>query len=453
MPGKFKVVISDLHLGAGYQRQGNLLEDFDRDQDFAAFLAEIVSVSTHEHCAVELILNGDTFEMLQVPPVARFAPDEVYPPQTYRSFSEASSLAKMNHIVAGHRTFFDALGRYISAGAPRRTVTFVKGNHDLDLYWPAVKKRIRQAVTGHAADDPLLTFEECCVHREGIHVEHGNQYEGPISRVGDMTAPLRKTDPPQIEIPPGSQFVIDVLNQVERDKYWIDGIKPIPALVWYTLAYDFPFAFTALVKLLLSAPALVAEVMLSPGSLAGEILRARNNPRHVERLAIRYRTDTAFRSQFNVKVADALHPLVEEQPLAYSAVHDRSDAPLFARQAQRAAHRALREAAERIGAQTDSSVVVFGHIHEATEERSATSAVSYFNSGTWTWHADFGTAGKETWRELFEHPERFTNDRKLSYVRIDYADNGQPTGRLLEYHPARYSSVHARLKSWFHSAH
>ncbi len=133
MPGKFKVVISDLHLGAGYQRQGNLLEDFDRDQDFAAFLAEIVSVSTHEHSAVELILNGDTFEMLQVPPVARFAPDEVYPPQTYRSFSEVSSLAKMNHIVAGHRTFFDALGRYISAGPPRRTVTFVKGNHDLDL--------------------------------------------------------------------------------------------------------------------------------------------------------------------------------------------------------------------------------------------------------------------------------------------------------------------------------
>jgi hypothetical protein len=34
---------------------------------------------------------------------------------------------------------------------------------------------------------------------------------------------------------------------------------------------------------------------------------------------------------------------------------------------------------------------------------------------------------------LFDHPERFTNDRRLSYVRINYDEAGEPTGELLCY--------------------
>ena len=205
-------------------------------------------------------------------------------------------------------------------------------------------------------------------------------------------------------------------------------------------------------KLLLSAPTLVSEVMSSPGSLAGEIFRARSNPEHVRRLAARYRADPTFRSRFHVKVAEALSPLSEGQPLTQTSVGDRSNAPFFARQAQRSAHRALREAAERIAQQTGSRVVVFGHTHEAVAERTADPAVTYFNSGTWTWHANFGTVGKETWRELFEHPDRFTEDRRLSYVRIDYDADDRPTGRLLEYRPTRHSSVNDRIKGWFHTS-
>ena len=60
----------------------------------------------------------------------------------------------------------------------------------------------------------------------------------------------------------------------------------------------------------------------------------------------------------------------------------------------------------------------------------------YINSGTWTWRADFSGAGKETWKDLFEHPERFTDDRLLSYVRIDYDEAGEPHGQLLAYEPS-----------------
>ena len=80
-------------------------------------------------------------------------------------------------------------------------------------------------------------------------------------------------------------------------------------------------------------------------------------------------------------------------------------------------------------------MVTFGHTHDAGVEPLPNDGV-YINSGTWTWRADFTGAGKETWQELFEYPERFTDDRLLSYVRIDYDDEGQPAGRLLAYEPS-----------------
>jgi hypothetical protein len=57
----------------------------------------------------------------------------------------------------------------------------------------------------------------------------------------------------------------------------------------------------------------------------------------------------------------------------------------------------------------------------------------YINCGTWTWRADLSREGRRTWRDLFEHPEWFTGERRLSYVRIDYDEEGQPHGKLLDY--------------------
>ena len=81
MPDKFKVVVSDLHLGAGPPTGQNPLEDFQRDRAFAAFLEEIAAESEGLAAQVELIFNGDTFEMLQVPHLDHFDPAVRYPPE------------------------------------------------------------------------------------------------------------------------------------------------------------------------------------------------------------------------------------------------------------------------------------------------------------------------------------------------------------------------------------
>ena len=60
MPGKFKIVMSDLHLSAGRVAEGNPLEDFGSDQEFAALLDELIAESESRGAEVELIFNGDT---------------------------------------------------------------------------------------------------------------------------------------------------------------------------------------------------------------------------------------------------------------------------------------------------------------------------------------------------------------------------------------------------------
>jgi UDP-2,3-diacylglucosamine pyrophosphatase LpxH len=415
--------------------QGNPLEDFESDEAFAALLDGIVAESDSQGAEVELIVNGDAFEMLQVPHVDAFDPQTVYDGQQYHSSSQKDSVRKMALIIAGHPAFFQALGRFLQPGPPRRSVTFVKGNHDLNLHWPPVQDQIRQAVGATGTRAPLLTFEALCISREGIYVEHGNQYAEAVDRVKDMEEPLDPDNPDQLALPLGSWFVMDVFNQVERDKYWIDGVKPITALVWYALAYDFPFAARAIAKLIRALPGVLQEGLFAVEESSAETLAGQlEDPAQVEDLEARYQADADFRAQFNTQVAGILSPtppLVGVEAVTLPATA--SPAAMGDGVRQRVAS-SLLKMADQCAQKHRVKLVTFGHTHDASVEDLPSGGV-YINSGTWTWRADLTAAGDKTWRDLFEHPELFTGDRRLSYVRIDYDAAGQPSGRLLTYQP------------------
>jgi len=66
---KFKIITSDFHLGAGRQEEGNVLEDFTSDREFAALVYQVIAESNGKGADVELIFNGDMFEMFQLPSV------------------------------------------------------------------------------------------------------------------------------------------------------------------------------------------------------------------------------------------------------------------------------------------------------------------------------------------------------------------------------------------------
>ena len=244
------LVISDTHLSAGPPTGENALEDFTTDRAFAALLDDSAAESQARGADVELILNGDSFDLLQVPHVSVFDPARRYPPDRYRGTTEAESAQKIDLVIAGHPLFFDALRRFLHPGPPRRSVTLVKGNHDLNLFWPAIQARLKQTLDATGDRQPLLTFEPRWVRRGGLHVEHGNQYSEFVNRVPDMENPVDLQHPDRLTLPPGSWFVTDFVNDAERERYWVDGVKPVTALIFYALAYDFPFAARALALLL-----------------------------------------------------------------------------------------------------------------------------------------------------------------------------------------------------------
>jgi hypothetical protein len=116
------------------------------------------------------------------------------------------------------------------------------------------------------------------------------------------------------------------------------------------------------------------------------------------------------------------------------ALPDTPDPVEMAERIRERVHSSLYRIAAARAVEEGAKLVTFGHTHDASAEELPNGEV-YINSGTWTWRADLGGEGKETWRDLFEHPERFTEDRLLSYVRIDY-EGEEPRGRLLSFQPA-----------------
>ncbi len=371
-----------------------------------------------------------------MPHVAEFEPAVEYPPELYHSSSEEDSVLKMAIIVEGHRAFFRGLGRFLRVGPPRRRVTFIKGNHDLNLHWSGVQSVIRDALGARSGRRSLVSFEERRVSREGIYVEHGNQYAEVVDRVEDMEEPHDHDDPLQLAIPLGSRFVIDVFNRVEREKYWIDGVKPITALVWYALKFDFGFALRAIARLVDALPGILWEGLGTPESQPVEMPdRQLEDLGQVDALAGRYESDEAFRLQLNAELAELLGAPLDLPGEEALEAGDTGDPVVMGDRVRNRVRSSLHQMAALRATQEGVKLVCFGHTHDAGAEELSDGGI-YFNSGTWTWRADFGGSGKETWKELFAHPERFTDDRVLSYVRIDYDEEGQPSGSLLSYEPA-----------------
>jgi UDP-2,3-diacylglucosamine pyrophosphatase LpxH len=429
---KVKIIVSDLHLGAGSfdLDTGNVLEDFIVDETFARFLHEMKEESETHGMDFELIINGDVLEFLQAPALDQFEPRRAYPPENYRSSSEEDSARKVDLIIKGHPMFFAALREFIKPANPQRKVTILKGNHDVELYWPAVKERIKQAVYATGERAKFLVFEEVCISREGIYVEHGNQYAEKVNRVDNFEKPLDPEHEGQLTIPAGSQFVIEFFNQVEWEKWWVDSVKPMTALIWYALALDFPFAAKTLVAFLKVAHILIVGSLVA--AEAEQLVRELEDEAQLQVLSQRYAEDETFRREFNARVGRLLEAADAPPEVARTGAIDEVSAFNLGKSIIDEINSALRRAAEVKAKETGAEIVVFGHTHDPLCERLESGGL-YLNSGTWTWWRDFAEAGLDDWKEFYAAPDQFIDEHYLTYARIDYDQFGQPHGRVLDY--------------------
>ncbi len=222
-------VLSDLHLGEGYDRHGRYspMEEFFHDDAFARFLAFLQARHAERPQALLLVFNGDVFDFLTV---TKVPPDEASfsVSRLERRFglkpTAAKSVYKVEQIMAGHVRFFDALARFIAAG---HRVAFTRGNHDLELYFPAVQARIRAELAAKPGGPSLerldshLSFHQIFLLLPGLaYIEHGNQYEASNSiryPLRPLLPPRRRSEPEEmLDYPLGSFFVRYFYNSVHR---------------------------------------------------------------------------------------------------------------------------------------------------------------------------------------------------------------------------------------------
>jgi UDP-2,3-diacylglucosamine pyrophosphatase LpxH len=429
---KLKFVLSDLHLGAGHAENGeNRLEDFAATREFVAFLDQVSQESYQDDREVELIVNGDLFEFLQVPAVDDYDPTLSYPVEAYLDSSQAASVKRLNIIVEGHQRIFDALSDFMHIERPQRHITIIKGNHDVSLFWPGVKSRLREVLGASGARASLLRFADEFVSREKIYVEHGHQRAEKLNAYPDSFDPRSTDDPMQLYQPAGSCFVIEFFNEVERQWQFIDQIKPIPTIIWYGLHWNFDFAAKALACFIRQAPLREPDPNLSLLFPTEVLLQQFENEQQRSELSQQYAQDALFRQKFHEQVHQYLYNVTLDNkgmadlpPTKVTA--DPLEMGLVSQKQQRMM---LHQAAERITDQEKAKVILFGHTHEPVQEL-LSNGCAYINTGSWI--KDFSRAPLRTWEMLFSGTQPQSHLlADLPYARIDYDKNDYPQARLL----------------------
>ncbi|HXG94977.1 MAG TPA: hypothetical protein VNN73_21740 [Blastocatellia bacterium] len=151
--------------------------------------------------------------------------------------NDFKSVLRLDVVVKGHAEFFNALAEWVGDG---NRLIIVKGNHDLEWYWRAVRNYLRLDLAerlakqrGGATDEdtkkalrdvlPRVTFIDHAMLVDGdFYVEHGHPYD-PLTRViGKATV----GDGSELNIPFGSFFNRYLIDFIELEYPFLDNIRP-----------------------------------------------------------------------------------------------------------------------------------------------------------------------------------------------------------------------------------
>jgi len=208
-------VISDLHLADGHP----ILDGFGREQQ-AAFDGLLRATepggSLGDADSVELIINGDCFDLLTVQP---------YPGDGIST--SAIAREKLTTIIAHHGAFFEALKRFLRV--PGRFVTFIPGNHDIELVFPLAQKTICRAICGEERAANIV-FSETRFYRPlpDVYIEHGHHYDfwNYAQDAWDEEGQPLSPRPEWLTLPVGTQYFQRVSSPVSLRYPYFDHFDP-----------------------------------------------------------------------------------------------------------------------------------------------------------------------------------------------------------------------------------
>lgn len=216
---KIKVVVSDLHLGKGRLLPGggvNFLEEFYFGDKLVEFI-NYYSSGVFSEAEVELIINGDFLNFLQVDYRGHFL----------TVLTEPVCLEILKSILDGHKRVFQALGAF--ASKPGNKITYIIGNHDQAMLWPACREALNQAV------DTSIHYKNIVYYFDGVHIEHGHMHEA-ANRMDPRRFFLKKDlAEPILNLPFGSHFFVDLVLKVKHRYPFVDKIRPFSRMVRWAL--------------------------------------------------------------------------------------------------------------------------------------------------------------------------------------------------------------------------
>lgn len=216
---KIKLVVSDLHLGKGktlHDGGTNSLEEFYFGEKLVEFI-HYYSSGIYRDYDVEIVINGDFLNFLQVD----------YKGHYLTVITESIALEVLKSIVAGHEKVFKAMAEF--ASQPHRTITYVVGNHDQAMVWPACRNYLNQVVQSN------IKFKNLVYFFDGVHIEHGHMHEA-ANRIDPKKFFLKKDlAEPILNLPFGSHFFVELVLKIKQDYPHVDKIRPFSKMIRWAI--------------------------------------------------------------------------------------------------------------------------------------------------------------------------------------------------------------------------
>ena len=211
------VVIGDLHMGPGRDSNGawHAVEDFRWRDEFIGFLEAL----TAEGGDVDLIINGDLFELLQSPdiPCTRAADERI-------GCAEDEVLKRLFAATKAHAAELAAIGKFASLGSNR--VHVVPGDHDAALLLPRLWEQALRAFSAAADRVALVSSGSWRSSDDRVHVEHGHQLPLSADRFPGWPKPFVKSVRgfTHVERPWGEVAMVPFYDRMEARYPVVDNV-------------------------------------------------------------------------------------------------------------------------------------------------------------------------------------------------------------------------------------
>ena len=214
---RITVFISDTHFGVGKTPDGKWhpYEDARWAPEFKLFLEQL---NREGNGQIDLILNGDTFELWQ-----SLQNDCIYPDENL-SCTEGQALTRLKTVIAAHQAELDSIRAFAVSGDNR--VFIIPGNHDASLRFPALTAEVLRAIAAPADRVKIPTDGYWLSADALIYAEHGHQIGKDPNQFSKWPTPFVDSNGvTYMQRPWGEQFVQKFYNSYEMKYPIIDNIQ------------------------------------------------------------------------------------------------------------------------------------------------------------------------------------------------------------------------------------